>query len=875
MKSIRNVALLIVIFLTATQFLFIGTFSARAADLQSDLSKVGTRAFTDLTRCINTKKSLEVYYLIDESDSLKFTDPSQDRADILASSVRALGAFRGVNVKYAYGFFGDSFEPVKSWTQVSPENVESAATSLSSEVKGRDNKQNTNWQAGLDGAATLLKQQARLEDSCQALIWLTDGGLWIHEQNNSTVMDETAVTRAAATLCNSTMESLRAGNVSVLGILLKNDNALAGVEKSNPDYYKNNLSGMQLMRPLIEGTGTLFAESGQARSCGTVPIPKNYSPGALLIAKDPVGLALQFMILTSAVEGGTQVQIPATDPLDFRVEPGVRKFRLLTTSADWSLTDAKGIHYGPNSPLIDVQASNGVSQITVGRTIPIEGSWSFKSKSANPVNRLILFSGLGITMNSGTLTAGKDGQLTGAIKVVEGSGSVDLKIYGSYHFSVEAVKSDGSTQTLIRDNITDTGTFETKFKPDENQGKVELRASLTLTTKSGQALQPVSISSWLEVKVPNDYPTIVTPISMSKLDDNKGSISTGSIELVGPKNGTGQVCFKDQVNMGIVIARDAINRKNRYSWKVIDPPKDNCKVLASGQVVLLKLSVTNPTGADAVVQASIPVMLKSDAHPKSDIAFSAVINLPTSLYRPGLWLWNAVIILFSVILPLLLLYFLNWISAKFILGYGIQRAVYQVRLTQDGGITDLSGESLEKTVKDDDFNGIGASENSREYEDDRSPGLLFTSYISKLPLSEPRFEVKPESGGQIITMISTGNRLKKRFAAGEKAPTRADLGNFWALVISDAEKTSWQERGFIEGLLVIYKRNRMTLSNQYVDRVLEVVKTPGIWEQFIAISQFASTSGGLPQETWNVGSPDDSISEVPKPPSDFFPPPPE
>jgi hypothetical protein len=67
----------------------------------------------------------------------------------------------------------------------------------------------------------------------------------------------------------------------------------------------------------------------------------------------------------------------------------------------------------------------------------------------------------------------------------------------------------------------------------------------------------------------------------------------------------------------------------------------------------------------------------------------------------------------------------------------------------------------------------------------------------------------------------------------------------------------------------------MTLSNQYVDRVLEVVKTPGIWEQFIAISQFAATSGEMSQETWNVGSPDESISELPKPPSDFFPPPPE
>ena len=880
MKISRKVSSAVALFLIAIQCAFVGTSTARAADLHHDLSATGTRAFTDLTRCINTKKALNVYYLVDESDSLKQTDPNQSRANILASSIRALGGFKGVNIKYAYGFFGDAFDPVKPWTQLTPQTADAAAAGLAADVRPRNQKQNTNWQAGLEGAAAALKSQSQSGDACQALIWLTDGGLWLHEQNNAGTMDANAVTRAAATLCNSTMESLRASNVSVLGVLLNNEGALAAIAKSNPTYYGQNLAGMQLMRPLLEGTGTLFSESGEVRSCGTVPIPTNYSPGALLIAQDPIALALQFLILTSGVEGGTQVQIPGTNPLDFRIEPGVRKFRLLTTSSSWTLTNSSGTKFDSHSPTIDVQSTNGVSQITVGPNIPIVGSWNFNSQSANPTNRLILFSGLGITLNSGTLTAGQDGELSGAVTVVEGTGPVDLSLYGSHHFTVQAVKSDGSIQNVINDTITNDGKFKTHFKPDENQGSLELRASLTLTTKSGQALLPISISSWLTVKVPSDYPTVMIPVKMSKLVEKKGALSTGLIQLVGPKKGSGQVCFNEQANLGIVITRDSVNRKSGYTWKITDPLQNNCKSLASGDTVSVKLTVSNPTGADADVQASIPVVLKSDAHANNDIAFSAAIQLPTSLNRPGYIWWSLAIIILSILLPLALLYFLNWQSARLIIGFGILRAVYKVRLDPNQGITDLNGSQL--VVEASDFELVGANEDLRAYRDDRKPELLFTSHISRLPLGQPWHEVTPEQGGRIITMVPYPSRLNKRFQTGDTAPAQADLGNFWALVVTESQVKKAQERGYLEGELVIYKRDRFSTTDQYVDRVLDVVKTSGIWERFEVITQFASTSPLPSAEPWAGGSdlgdlpppPPGAPDSFGTPPPGFLPPPP-
>lgn len=97
--------------------LFVPVTPAAAAE-SNDLTSVGSRAFDDLTRCINSTKKLDIYYLIDESGSLKNTDPADTRAEILASSLRTLGAFKDVSITYSYGFFGEKFDNSQAWTSV-------------------------------------------------------------------------------------------------------------------------------------------------------------------------------------------------------------------------------------------------------------------------------------------------------------------------------------------------------------------------------------------------------------------------------------------------------------------------------------------------------------------------------------------------------------------------------------------------------------------------------------------------------------------------------------------------------------------------------------------------------------------------------------
>ena len=71
----------------------------------TQLSADGKRAFDDLARCLNSKGALDVFYLIDESASLKATDSENKRAEILKSSLIQLSTLReDLKVQYAVGF---------------------------------------------------------------------------------------------------------------------------------------------------------------------------------------------------------------------------------------------------------------------------------------------------------------------------------------------------------------------------------------------------------------------------------------------------------------------------------------------------------------------------------------------------------------------------------------------------------------------------------------------------------------------------------------------------------------------------------------------------------------------------------------------------
>lgn len=826
----RLISILIILLSLLTSSL-ITISPAQAADTD-DLTSMGTRAFDDLTRCINSNKKLDIYYLIDESGSLKNTDPADTRAEILASSLRTLGAFKDVSITYSYGFFGEKFDNSQPWTSVNATTVDRAADELAREVRNRKNDAFTNWLVGIEGAARELQAQQSKTQACQALIWLTDGGLWIGQNGDRRSIDQEQVDKAADQLCDNVFETLRKRQVSVFGVLLKNSAALDRLEQSDPVEHDETLAGMAWMRTLLEGSGDVEKGLPAPRICGA-PIPANNAAGALLIAQDPVALALQFLILTSTTEGGTSIDF---DPNNILIEPGVRKFRILSTSRSWQLVSPTGATYSARSPGVEVVSQNGVNQISVTAPVLEFGSWKFTfEKNAGSNNRLILFSGLEIGLSESTLVGGTNGKISGRVVVspelVANSAPVQLDDYlGVPDFKIFEIPADGKQIKIPGAKIDNGGSFSVSFYPTTSKGVIELRVTLNLLTKSGIKLAPISLSSKLDVKLPEEFPSISSPILMSTLEGPNGE-STGEIIIEGPVRGSGAACFDLAPGFGIKILQDEVSRAGNYKWSLRNLAADGCVQVSQGGTERIQITVTNPKSADSQVLAEIPVRYVSDAKPGQDLKVSRSIEFETTVVRLGQGVLLILLYLIGILIPLGLIYLMYWMTSRLSFGAGMQRHTFPIIIDSTKGLLNRDGTKLVGTV--DHFKPIPLQEDTRNYKEQNNGEIRLR--LSPIPLAEPWFEFEVAQGARVITMARASAIARKRFISGELAPVNSDMGDYWAILIKETDLQSTANKSAVPATLVVYKRMRPGFADQNRDRVEKITKLGGIWDRVVAL----------------------------------------
>ena len=797
-----------------------------------ELSEIGTRAFDDLTRCINTKAVLNVYYLVDESNSLPRTDPQKSRAEILATSLEALGSFgTDVRVSYGIGFFGSDFRQWRDWREVNPTTIEREASEFAAEVRVRDKSNETNWYLGVVGAADQIAKQQEAVPGCAALIWLTDGGLWIQRDGGSAnQIDQSRVDEAREVLCNETFPRLRELNVSVFGVLLKNETALKELKRSNPTYYQQNSAGMDVMRQLVEGEGDLEGNPTPGR-CGD-PLKDSESAGALLIAEDPVTLALQFLILNGTTQGGKQVGLAPGNPTNFEIEKGVRRAQLITTSKGWTLTDPNGVEYSNGSPILNVENSNGVQLIDIlGKPLVI-GEWTFEfDRGVAVTNKLILFSGLAIKLDPNQLMAGYKGIISGRLVVESGTGKVNMRDYRPTRLEAKQIEPGGKSENLRGGVLNDDGSFEIEINPSGASDKVELRITVRLFTQSGSELAPVSISKFLDIFIPSNYPTFEPSIKLSTLKGPSGE-AKGTLLVRGPKTGNGKICFANSPNYAVQISEDPLtpNRTSTYSWNISQLNSSKCVELAKGSERTLEILVKNSTAKDAKIKATLPLKLLSDAQPGQELSYQTQISFDSELKRVGAPAIKVLLFLLGIFLPFLFLYLLNRATHKLALGNGIQRAEFPVVVDSMRGILDRKGNPLQ--VKPDDFSFISQIPDDVQYKDRIG---TFRALVSPIPLSEPWAEVTANSGTRIQTMYQGPARLRERFLSGQISAVRPDVGLFWGLVYEEKDLENKLNESSVPAKLVIFKRHQIRNLEQHTQRVLEATSTPGIWNRLSEI----------------------------------------
>jgi len=787
-------------------------------------------AFEDLGRCLQSQgknKVLDVFYLIDESASLQDTDPDNARADILSSSLQQLASFKNdVTVNYSVGFFAHSYGVWQAWRTVNKGGIVPEAARLNAEVRNRNKGKMTDWLQGINGAIDELNAQHGRTNGCSTLVWLTDGGIQLGTAEKTV--------DAISQLCTNRFDVLRKNGVTVLGILLKNDQALAELTTAEQE---NQAYLMSLMEPLVTGNGTLA--DGKDLSCGTFPIPKNYRQGALFVAHDPKDLAYEFLKLPPRIEGCTNVNALANGKKEFEVESGLSEFQIVTTAKNWSLLDPSGKVVNAASSGIRLFETAGAAQIKVGTTNSGLGKWKFDGSGGE--TSLYFCSGLDIRIDPGTeFISGKAGILSGKVISQTTGLPADLTKYDPDQTITVELITGGKSGSKKKAELSAPANFMLqKFTPGSGSAEAEVRITLFLKTKNGIQLDPVSISQKIDVRLLSNYPTLKSePIILSPLE---AAIKPASGEVVfeGPQSADGKICIDTQAKP--IVIQDRVERSESYKLSATGIDANGCLPIRRGEESKLTLSVTNPVTADAKVILGVPFTYYSDAEPGKHFALNAEVNFDSGVPgSPAIWI--ILLTILGILLPLVLIYLLLWWATRIAYGRQLQRAEYPISINSEGRITARDGSAV--ITQGDNYIGRPQQADVRVVQD---PPVTMSAKIPKSVLAEPWYEIKAPEASRVISVGNIAPRIKnkKRFASGKLAPIVGDLGKIWYILATDAALSKAEKNAPIEAKLVIFNRRDNTNLNQHRDSFNKVSSKPGLGkevENLIAIVKAESVS---------------------------------
>jgi hypothetical protein len=136
-------------------------------------------ALVRLAECVRDNRSVAALVLMDESGSLKKTDPDNQRVTAAKSAIESLANLAEHNidgekpqVQVAVGGFSVDYEEVAGWTDLTYGSVDSVKRSVDG-LAGKNSGLDTDYAAALIGAKKVLDQKQSVP--CRALLWFTDG----------------------------------------------------------------------------------------------------------------------------------------------------------------------------------------------------------------------------------------------------------------------------------------------------------------------------------------------------------------------------------------------------------------------------------------------------------------------------------------------------------------------------------------------------------------------------------------------------------------------------------------------------------------------------------------------------------------------------
>lgn len=776
--------------------------SLLAATSAQDGDLGGSEALERLANCARDRDQLTVMVLMDESGSLPRTDPDAQRVAAAQLGLRTLvrlGQDLDVQVVVSIAGFAVDFEMVRPWTELDDSSMAVLLQDLDS-FRDRTTGLDTDFAAAFVGARDEFARHAATtqNETCELLLLFTDGDYDIEERDTNHTderrreglekpyapglrLDQPGVAAEVEALgrellCSpdGVLDELRGDDVVVITVALEDEISVAD-------------------RAFLQA---ISAGQSDGTTCGS-RIGDQF--GAYLPANDLTELIWAFGSIANEVGGGTRKpereQFPvcpqercAAGTLPFELSPAYEQFQLLANSG------APEVILELSSPEIDaplVLRSGEIGTYQLG-SVTLDVVW------LSPVDVAI----------DGSLPAGEEGWhgtwemtfidptglLAGAVasaqlylfggltpELVEDPGfrmgdeaAIEIRIVDSVgaprtpagfveEARVTAEIADpvsGRVQELEVEGDPASGRyFATWAVPSSIEASsVNLALRLDVIARTGVALQPRIRTYPLPLLPPVDYPHVRLADERLQAITGREGVATGTVLVTGGDASSG--CVWIESSMIARLPRNASDVETGLDPDASTQP--DCIEVAPSETREIALTVHVGQVASGSAEGRLVARLRSDASPE---VLTAELPFDFDMHRPvdeGLRiLLMTVLLLVGFLLPMVVLWVLNWWGARFESLAQLRTAAVPVRISPEGRLARIDGgqeRPLRFEAADFEYTG-GPDAPTREAVVD---GVRLQPKVPLFPL-RPAFGLAEEDGIPVVGsegLATDGQRLR-------------------------------------------------------------------------------------------------------------------
>ena len=701
-----------------------GTSAAAPTAPAAPPAPASTPGLSEFGACLSGHGQGSVVLLVDQSGSMRQTDPDQGRVKAATYLVDRLSSFAGrsgVTLDVRVAGFADDYHPVGDWTTLTASTKD--AVSASVRTVGADLKDyDTDYWNALNGARQDLVDHD--SSGCRAVAWLSDGEFDLDVRDSDAARHDYGETKGYATgadlssesgvqqaeqagrgdLCRPTglADQVRSSGVTLIGIGLSGPG-------SQPDF--------TLMRRVSQGGGSNAAAAG-LEQCGNVSSPSGVfypvsSLDTLLMAFDSVstpGDTVQSQSVSicqgSACSAGEfsfvlDGTLDAVHVMASSDAPGLDAY-LYAPGATQPLVVKAGQSSPAGTGVDATWLTPGTFQADLDSTkVPTwDGQWrlAFVDPSSASQNQQIhvnvhLSSPLTLSWTDLDKAELRQGESVGDVNLalldhVGGQAVPASRVKGSVTMSVSLKDSAGNEHELWSGtDVAALGAPVTVALPPD-----VTTASTTLpdgSTVPGTALTPTEAAQDVTVLAPVNFPAVTGQAAFPTLEDEL----SGATELTVSGPGCVWLSSGEPTLTGAPADAGSVSVSSPAS------SPDTCVKVADGATATLPVTLAVQGHANGALSGTLAVTLAPDDAPDRaqtvQVPFSAEMRRPLNVATT--WTTFVLVLLAGVLIPLALLYVLKFLTGRIPRG-PLDTATRVVEVPAQGGAVTIRVPSNEVTM---------------------------------------------------------------------------------------------------------------------------------------------------------------------------------